>query len=557
MKKALIALVLLLGLLGFWFYGRPAYRQYQENRAARQARSFMEKDYRNASLSARQALQRNAHNVEACRVSAELADLSHSPSALDWRRRVAEAEPTVQNRLVLASTAMWVQGPPYTLARQTLEDLGDSAKGVAAYQAAWGRLELNLKDVTAASARFEQASRLEPTNALYDLNLAVLQLESTNAALAAEARARLDRLAASPELGALALRWLVAASLAAHDLSGAERFSERLLAKAQAAPADRLQHLSILQESHSPTFTNYLAALRNSVLTNALETYGLAAWMNTHGMVDDALGWLTNCPVKLRSEQPVPLSIVDCYLARKDWPGLETFLLEQKWSDRECLRWAFLSRAASEQKQMLAAESRWRRAVRDAGDRLGALMSLLKMATAWGREDARDELLWHIAQRFPGERWALRELENRYVASGNTYQLNKVYSTMASLDSRNFVAQNNWAATCLLLKLNLPRAHALAKETFAQHPTDAVVASTYAYSLYLQGRTNDCLTVFQKLKPEALETPAVALYYGVLLSAAGDTNAASKYLQIAQKAGGLPEEKALVAAAIKRTRSGT
>jgi len=548
----------MVGLLGFWFYGRPAYRHYQETRSAQQARRFMSKgDYRNASLSARQALQRNPRNVEACRVTAELAELSRSPSALDWRRRVAEFEPTIENKLMLAETALRTQTAPYPLAVQTLDELADAGKGVAAYHAARAELALKLKNTGEAAARFEQASRLEPTNELYQLNVAVLRLQSTNAAVASDARGALERLRASPHLGAVALRWLVMESVARTDLDTAERLSKQLLAGAQCVPADRLQHLTILWEAKSPDFTNYLGAVQNAAVTNAMEIYGLSAWLVSHGLADAALGWLTNCSAKVRSEQPVPLAVVDCYLATKDWAALETFLLEQKWSDREFLRWAFLSRTASEQKQNLAADSRWRTAVREAGDRLGPLVAMLGLATTWGREQAKEDLLWRIAQRFPSERWALLELERLYGKAGNTHGLNKVYSAMASYDSRNFVAQNNWAATSLLLKLNLPKAHALAKEIFTQHPAEGVVASTYAYSLYLQGRTNDSLAVFHKLKPEALEMPAVALYYGVLLSAAGDTNAAGKYLDIAQNANCLPEEKVLVAEAIKHIGSGS
>ena len=267
---------------------------------------------------------------------------------------------------------------------------------------------------------------------------------------------------------------------------------------------------------------------------------------------DDALAWLTGCPAKLRAEQPVPLALVDCYLARKDWRGLDTSLQEQKWGDLEFLRFAFLSRSAAELNQKLAADSRWRTAIREAGDRLGPLTALMTMATTWGRDQAREELLWQIAQRFPRERWALRELERLYLAAGNTHGLNKVYSTMASYAPNNFIAQNNLAATSLLLKLNLPKAHALAKEVFTQHPKEAIVASTYAFSLHLQGRTKEGLGVLDKLKPEALETPSVALYYGLLLSANGDTNKAGKYLGIAQKTDLLPEEKALAAEAAKR-----
>jgi Flp pilus assembly protein TadD len=143
------------------------------------------------------------------------------------------------------------------------------------------------------------------------------------------------------------------------------------------------------------------------------------------------------------------------------------------------------------------------------------------------------------------------------VAAGNTHGLNKVYSTTVSYAPNNFLAQNNLAATSLLLRLNLSKAHALAKEVFTQHPKEAIVTSTYAYSLHLQGRTKEGLAVLEKLKPEALETPSIALYYGVLLSASGETNKAGKYLSIAQKAELLPEEKALAAEAVRQAGSGS
>jgi predicted Zn-dependent protease len=316
-----------------------------------------------------------------------------------------------------------------------------------------------------------------------------------------------------------------------------------------------LQHLTILQKSRNPEFNAYLRAQQKNALTNAAEVYGISTWMIGHGLADDALAWLTGCPAKLRAEQPVPLALVDCYLARQDWRGLETSLQEQKWGDLEFLRFAFLSRAAAELNQKLAADARWRTAIRDADDRLGPLTALLSMANSGGRSQAREDLLWQIAQRFPRERWALRELERLYLATGDTHALNKVYSTMASFTPQNFSAQNNLAATSLLLKLNLPTAHELAKEVFTRHPAEPIVISTYAFSLHLQGRTREGLALFEKLKAEALETPSVALYYGLLLAAAGETNKAGKYLDIARKSELLPEEKVLAAEALKRSGS--
>jgi len=49
----------------------------------------------------------------------------------------------------------------------------------------------------------------------------------------------------------------------------------------------------------------------------------------------------------------VSLAVVDCCLANKDWHALDTLLQQEKWADRECLRWAFLSLTASNLKQDL------------------------------------------------------------------------------------------------------------------------------------------------------------------------------------------------------------
>jgi predicted Zn-dependent protease len=487
---------------------------------------------------------------------ADLAERSHSPYALDWRRRSIELAPTIQNKLLLASVALWSQGPPYPLAAQTLDDLKDSAVNVAAYHSLLAELALRLKKTEEAAAQFEQASRLEPTNELHQLNLAVLRLQSTNAGVTMAARATLERLRASTNIGPVALRWLVGDRLGHDDLPAAEQFSTQLLADRRSLAEDRRQHLTILQRSRNPELNAYLSTLQKNALTNASEVYGLSSWMIGHGLVDGALNWLTACPAKLRAEQPVPLALVDCYLAKKDWNGLDTSLQEQKWGDLEFLRFAFLSRATGELSQKLAADAHWRSAVRLAGNRLGPMTALLSLASNWSRAQAREDLLWQVAQRFPKERWALRELERLYSADGNTRGLNRVYSTMDSCGPKNFAVQNNLAATSLLLKLNLPKAHELAKEVFAQHPDQPIVISTYAFSLHLQGHTKDGLAALRKLKPEALEAPPVALYYGVLLCAAGETNKAGKYLDIAQMSDLLPEEKTLASDALKRVGPG-
>jgi cytochrome c-type biogenesis protein CcmH/NrfG len=549
MKKVVVlSVIVLAALAALWIWGRPAYRRHKETRFLEQTRRFVAKgDYRNASLSARQVLQVDPGNVEACEITANLADMTRSPHALDWRRKVAELAPTIQNKLLLARTAMGAQSTPYPLAAQTLEEIRDAAKELPAYHVLLAELALKLKKVSEAEAEFGEASRLEPTNEMNRLNVAVLRLQSTNDSLAAEARGTLDRLTTNPQLAAIALRWLTVESIRRNDLSKAETYSSELLTNVNSVPDDRLQRLSVLDQAGDLQLKTYLPLVQRMALTNAVETQAVALWMVRHGLADEALRWLTNCPPKLRNEQPVPLAFVDAFIAKKDWGSLESYLQEQKWGDSDFLRSAFLSRATSEQKQVLATESHWRTALRLSGERLGPLLTLLNLASSWGRDDAREDLLWRIAQKFPRERWSLTELEGFYSRNHDTRGLYKVYVARVGYDPTNLVARNNLAATSLLLNLNLAQAHQLAQQDHLQQPDDPIITSTYAFSLHSQGRTRDGLTAFEKLSASDLQKAPVALYYGVLLAAVGENSKAGKYLQIARTGDLLPEEKGLLA----------
>ena len=72
----------------------------------------------------------------------------------------------------------------------------------------------------------------------------------------------------------------------------------------------------------------------------------------------------------------------------------------------------------------------------------------------------------------------------------------------------------------------------------------------YAYSLYLQGRVAEGIAIMDSLKPAQLEIPGVALYYGAL-QASNAPAKAKKYLDLAEHAPLLPEEKALLVSARK------
>jgi Flp pilus assembly protein TadD len=553
-KVGILGTLLLMAAVALlWFIGRPAYRRHREQASLAQAEAFFARDdFRNASLAARRALQLNPTNLAACALIADVGEKAKSPTELDWRRKIVDLAPTLDNQLKLAGCALRLQAPPYPLATQTLDQLAQSAVTSAVYHSLRAELALKLGDIARAAAEFGKASELEPANEMHRLNVAVLQLRSTNETVLAQARASLEAIAKHSALHEVALRWLVSDCARKGEFSKAASYSTQLLASTQVKLDDRLQHLTILQQNNPSAFADYISGVERDARVNATALYSLTSWMLAHKMADEAYVWLTNCPARIRCEQPAPLAMVDCLMQKRDWDGLEKFLQSPKWGEQEFLRFAFLSRAAEQENESLAADTRWRSAIRAAEDSIGPLTALLTAATTWGREKEREDVLWAIAERCPRERWSLTELSRVYQAQGNTRGLHRVYAAMANYDARNFVIKNNLAATSMLLKANLPDAHRLAREIYSQHPEESVIASTYAWSLHLQGRTREAIGVLERFKTNELQQPNVALYYGLLLSAAGDKNKAVAYLTIAQQTTLLPEEKALVSDAARQ-----
>lgn len=535
------------------FPGRSVYRHFKEKHSVAEARGFFAKgDYRNAWLSVRQALLVNSNNVQACLIMAELSDAAHSPATLDWCQRLVKLSPAITNKLLLASVGLRYQGPPYPLTSQVLDDLSASAAGVPGFHIVSAELDLSLHRMAEAETQFEAASKLEPTNRLFQLNLAVIRLGSTNSTAADDARAKLKQFSSDANLGPPALRSLIADRLLHDDASGALDYSTQLLANAQATLNDRLQNLGILKRVQSSALATQLNALQRDATTNAAMAAQTASWMEANGFLSETVSWLKTLPAKIQTQTPVRLAFVDCYLNTTNWQGLRNLTSSGDWGEMDFLRLAFSSRAWSEFGEPLVADGHWRSAVNEAGARLGALTTLLELANRWQLPRAREDLLWRILQRFPDARWAQDSLERFYFDAGNTTGLYQLYSKQLPRSPRNVALKNNLAATALLLKTNLTQACQWAAEVYAQKTNDPVIVSTYAYALYLQGRNQEGLAALQKLKPSQLEQRSAALYYGVLLRAAGQTNEAARFLSLAQTQGSLlPEEKQLLAETTK------
>jgi tetratricopeptide (TPR) repeat protein len=551
-RLVVILIGLLLLAMAGWF-GRYPYRHFTERHFQAQAQTFLAKgDYRNALLSARQTLQLNPTNVPACRVMATIADLSHSPVTLDLLLRIVQTEPTTENKLLLASAGLRYQNPPFPITTQILDALAPTATNLAGYHVVAASLDLRLRRVNEAENHFESAARLDPTNRLYELNLAVIRLSLTNETQVAQSRLVLEKFSTDAQLGPQALRSLVADRLIHQDPAAANNYSTRILAGPQASLADQLQHLAILQQLKSADFNARLQSVQQQAATNAPAAAQVAGWMQANGHLADSLHWLTNLPAGIRSESSVRLALADGYLQSADWRTLRDFSGEGSWGDAEFLRLALLSRAWAQLDVKPVADSNWGSAVGAAGNRYGALTMLLGLAEKWQLPEQREDLLARIVAKFPKEIWAQQALAKIYFTAGKTAELQQLFAKLLSISPQNAGLKNNLAFVCLLLKTNLPQAAKWAAEVYDQSPGTLDFAATYALALHLQGRDQDGLAVLQKFPPRQLESPSAALYYGLLLAATHNASATA-YLQIARSNSQLlPEEQHLLADALPK-----
>ncbi|HJX97440.1 MAG TPA: tetratricopeptide repeat protein, partial [Chthoniobacterales bacterium] len=90
------------------------------------------------------------------------------------------------------------------------------------------------------------------------------------------------------------------------------------------------------------------------------------------------------------------------------------------------------------------------------------------------------------------------------------------------------------------------QAQALAQQAYERAPEDPNCAITYAFALYVQGRTTEGWEILQKLPPEILHDPHNAVYTAILLLDLNQTETAKEYIQIAKKGGIYAEERRLL-----------
>jgi tetratricopeptide (TPR) repeat protein len=548
MRKIIIILSCCVGLL---LLGYSAYRGYQiwkQNHGMAMAREYFAKgDAKNTILSLQSVLHANPRNVDACRMIAGLTEAVRDQRSLIWRQRVLELDPnSITDRLALVQAAIIFQD--YSLASNTLAGVAAADTKTLAYNNIAGTVALAEGQLDQAEAHFSEAIRLDPSNPVPQVNLAVVRLHRTNALDMAEARIALQRVILTSTNSALcsqSRRELVNDAMRFNNITTALTLSRQLADQTNSVFADKLLRLDVLMKTQSPEFKPTLASYQREAATNPAKLFDLANWQIKRISPAETLGWLQSLPMQVRTNQPACLLAAQCQVQTGDWRGLQASIQQQNWSELEFIRHAFLARALRQQNLTEASTAEWGVALQYASQQKGTLIALFRLAAEWRWNTEAEQILWTVVNKYPEEKWATSTLSQALMTWHRTRSLMELFKTMFQRNPDDLDTKNNLAITAMLLGAQELAPYDLSREVYEKAPSNPSYASTYAFSLYLQKKYPEALKVMQQLTPKELQNPSVAGYYGLILKANGNMAQAKSFLDLSSKGQLLPEEQAL------------
>jgi predicted Zn-dependent protease len=539
-----IGIILLVAL--FWG-GHNAYVRWQEKRLVRRAMTAIEHgNEEDASLAARTVLQLKPSSVPATRIMAQLAEHAGNRAALDWRRKVAQLEPhSAEDQLAWARCAL--QFNDVATAERALSSLEENGKETAGYHAICALLAQAKKQDEKVESEWSEALRLAPEEKAYQLQLGALRARAIDPEKHASGEAMLKALRDDSKQRAFATRALISAGVIRHENG---RLLLELARELQAYPeatwSDRLLFLDLLHQLDDPQFSSYLTELEKSAATKPPALASLFSWMSQGNLNLLALDFSTRLPADVLQKWPVPSALADVYVQLKDWHKLELATEKAQWQKFEFLRHAYLARALRAEDKSAAAEHEWAAAVKGASDESESLLMLVRTVSEWRWETEMTDLLWALSKYPEKQKEAFLTLYQYYSKTSDTQGLYRVLLRLFETDPTNPDVQNNLAQISLVLNADVGRARQQAADLYQKDPANAAYASTYAFSLYTQGKIEKARQVMAILSEDQRKDPAVAAYYGIILAGAGEKIEARKYLEIGKDARLLPEEKKLV-----------
>ena len=542
---SVLGLILLLGAVGY--FGLSAFRAWQVRRSLAEANALInEGDYKHASLDAQRVLELSPDNADATRVIARSAESAGLRRAIEFWRRVAELSKNAEGDLTAWARCAVRFGDADT-ASKALDAMPAPGKEAADYHALRSDVALIRHDLVRYEKELLEAKRLDPQDKKYKLALATLHITANDFATHEVGVRELLDLRDDESFHRDAMHRLADDALRRNQITRALEYARELDSLSNRDFSDRLLLLSILKAANEAETQSLLEELKKDASDDAGKIGALIGWMNSQKISAEAVAWIKTLPPTLLVKRTTPLNVTEAFMATSDWDGLRKFCAGTKWDAFDYMRNALAARRAlRELGQVQESSQQWKEAVAKVGTRPEQIFGLAELARKWGWQNEAIDLWWLATKDPINAEKTLRKLYDFYAGRRDTQELYRVLVHLEKVRPRDRAVCNNLAQISLLLNLDADRANRLAREVYEQEPKNTNYASTYAFSLYLQGDVKKALQVLAGFSEAELEQPQIAAYYGVMLANSGDFSRAAKFLDLGEKASLLPEEEKLV-----------
>ena len=555
-RGGLIVLALIAGFgLGFLVLtiGPKLVSAWQESRWLRKAETNLKQaNFSAASEAARQALQINRDSLSAYEILAEATEKQNRAETVGWRAQIARLRPRdTASQLNLASAAL--RFGQLDAARKALENIPKENRESASYHVVAGWLARAQGDEASQERHFAAALEQESNNETYQYNLAAVRIKLPDPQKQAQARETLERLAKSAPFRAGSLRALLNDAIQRSDVKGADRFAQELQLSPQVTFSDDLLCLDFYKKLDQKKLATLLEKVKPVAAREPDDLAALMGWMNANSMSADVLRWMEKLPPEKTANPPVAIEVADAFSKQKNWVRLRRWTKGNHWGESEYLRLAYEAYARQQSRQEAAeAESVWHDAERACEENPEREIRLARLATKWNLPAQAEQLWLRVAHDPLSRREALDSLFAIYRASNDLPNLYLTAMRLHETSPNEPLIAAEYARLSLLLDRNRDEGRRVAKEAFDQAPTEPPCAVAQALFLSSEGHAADGIAILQKLPPEKLHDPRVALYLAVLLLNDGKPEAAREFIDEANSGFVFSEEKKLLEEALQK-----
>ncbi len=502
-----------------------------------------------AEAIARKALALDPNSLVATRILAESTEKQNRAETVAWRAQIARLDPGLESQLNLASAAL--RFGQLDVARDALARVTPEDHDKAPYHVVAGWLSRAQGNIAEEERHFAAAVAQEPTNDVYQFNLAVLQVRSPDPEKNSAARNQLERLSKVTQFRTEALRVLLDHALRQNQTDAANALAQALQMSPQVTFSDYLLCLDLYRKLSPQKFDALINKVKPVAVRDPRDLAQLLSWMNKNGLAAAALKWSDKLPPDLTNNPPVASPVAESLARTKNWSRLKRWTRNGAWGDDEYLRLAYQAYAARRSRRTVAEaeaefDALWKAAEDLAENSPEHEVALARLASAWELTREAEQLWLRVAMVPATRREALDALYALYRKTNDLPNLHLTAQRLHESSPDEIGLAANAARFALLLDRNTAEGRALAEQAYQKSPHDPGAAVTYAFALYGTGRTAEAAEVLKKLPPEQLADPHAAVYAALVFDDAGQLELANKYIALAKAGEIFPEEKQLL-----------